>query len=221
MARTIIVHFYCLCHGHPSIAEIDLDTLGERQIDATREAHLKDVHFRFAAASDAQYALTSLVRALGPLAKTVPTYKNEAEFNHAWLLKDRRLPVPTPRDRRPPTNAYTLAQTRPHSLLLGYVMWQHLQALAKAELWMPFHGKIMARHDTERPIECNALIVGHNGVIEAVATVPANQSVPLAEVQMLAHGDILRYTAQWTVDDSTISEPTITAIDHFPCPIRD
>ncbi len=205
-------------HGHPNAEETDLDALGRDQVRATREKHLKDVHFRFAAASDMQRAQTSLTLALGDASRSVVTHGDQREIGYEWLLKDRRLPswqMPSPK----PTNAFRLLEVWPPALLLGHAMWAHLQKIAKAKLFFPFHGKATTE-DLRRSLECNALVAGHSGVIEAMAAVAANQDVPLVEIPVLGHADVLRFTVEWPVDDWEIGEPRITSIKHLPCPIK-
>ena len=214
-----MIHFYCLRHAHPATEEGDLDSLGYEQIRATAATHLQGVHFRFSATSDKQRALSSLTMALGDHSRSVVTYNDQEKIGYEWLLGDTRLPK-WKRPKPKPTNALELVERWAPALVLGLAMWEHLTAIAKAELWMPFYGKAMTKEDESRTVECNALIAGHSGIIEAMAAATANQGVPLAKVPILGHADILRITAQWMVDDHEISPPCITAITHLSCPIK-
>lgn len=215
MHRTIVTHFYCLRHGHPATEEGGLDSLGYEQIRATVAAHLRDVRLHFAASSDERRAQATLVVVSSYSRHRLSTYHGQQRIGYKWLLGNSRLPKwkrPDPK----PTNASELVERWTPASTLGQAMWERIIAITKAELWLSFHDK------AERKVghEYNALVVGHGGVIEAMATVAANQGVPLATIPMLSHADILRYTVQWAVDGGEFSDPKIIDITHLPCPIR-
>lgn len=166
-----------------------------------------------------QQAQASLAAAFAASGDNINCYSHP-KFSDAWLCNDPRLPQWSAPSMTP-TSAFELVRDWAPAMLLGYTMWESLMKLSRYEYFMAFcaRPRTFAEED-DRAIEGNALIVGHGGIIEAMAAVAANQAIPLTEVPILGHADVLRFTVEWTDDEWGILEPHIVAIEHLPCPIK-
>ncbi|MCR4312462.1 MAG: histidine phosphatase family protein [Candidatus Uhrbacteria bacterium] len=206
-------------HAHPNAEESDLDELGVKQAEASRDAYLSNIPIGLGISSELKRAESTLRIAATKKPGTAPPtlYFGQEELGYRWILKNPILPRfanPEPA----PTNAHELIERWPPALNFGWSIWRIMMRSRKH--FVDFWWKDDGTWESSQPRERNVVIVSHGKVIEPVAVAQKKLVRALKDIPLLGHADILRVSVVWENAPNEEPDGEIIAIDHLPCPLR-